>query len=343
MSSPSMSLHSSVKGLQKAAIVLLSLGPTASAEIFKQLPEEEVDALSTAIARLDAVLPGQSEAVLAEFQTLVQTRAAIVRGGMDPVRLILTEAFGREEANRLVDRVVKSMNPDGIDFSSLRKVDPQQLGKLIQDEHPQTIALVLSHLDPSQAAALLSSLPSEIRSDIAMRMAVLEQIAPESVKTIANVIGQKLRNLGELSRETYGGVRAVADMLNRLEPANCNLLLETLERDNPELFESVRRLMFVFEDLAVLDAQGMKELLAIVDRKVMTVALKGASEELRNQFMSGMSQRGAAMLKDDIDALGAVKIKEVDAAQQQIILQARELEKNGTINLKNSSAEQYVS
>jgi len=337
-----MSLHSSVKGLQKAAIVLLSLGPAASAEILKQLPEEEVDALSAAIARMDAVSPGQNEAILSEFQTLVQTRTAIVRGGLDPVRSILTEAFGREQASRLVDRVVKSMNPDGIDFSSLRKVDPQQLGKLIQDEHPQTIALVLSHLDPSQAAALLSSLPPEIRSDIAMRMAFLEQIAPEAVKTIANVIGQKLRNLGELSRETYGGVRAVADMLNRLDPANCNHLLETLERENPELFESVRRFMFVFEDLAALDAQGMKELIATIDRKVMTVALKGTSDELRNHFMSGLSQRGAEMLREDIAALGAVKIKEVDAAQQQIILQARQLEKNGTINLKNSSTEQYV-
>lgn len=342
MSSPSVSLHSSLKGLQKAAIVLLSLGPAASAEILKQMPEEDVDALSTAIARMDAISPGQLDLVLTEFQSAVQTRTAIVRGGLDPIRSMLTEAFGREQANRLVDRVVKSMNPDGIDFSSLRKVDPQQLGKLIQDEHPQTIALVLSRLDPSQAAALLSSLPSEIRSDVAMRMAVLEQIAPETVKTIASVIGQKLRNLGELSRETYGGVRAVANMLNRLDPVNCNLLMATLEGENPELFESVRRFMFVFEDLASLDAQGMKELLATIDRKALTVALKGTSDELRNHFMSGLSQRGAEMLREDIAALGSVKIKEVDAAQQQIILEARQLEKNGKISLKNSPTEQYI-
>lgn len=342
MSSPSASLPSSLTGLQKVAIVLLSLGPAACAEILKQMPEEEVDALSATIARMDAVPPRQVNAILTEFQAAVHTHTVIVTGGLDHARSILTEAFGRDYATRMIDRVIKSMDQDGVDFSSLRKVDPQQLGKFIQDEHPQTIALVLSHLDPSQAAALLSSLPSEIRSDIAMRMAGLEQIAPEAVKTIVAVIGQKLRNLGELSREAYGGVRAVADMLNRLDPVNCNQLMEALERENPELFESVRRFMFVFEDLANLDAQGMKELLGAVDRKVMMVALKGTSEDLRNHFMSGMSQRGAEMLKEDIAALGPVKIKDVDAAQQQIILQARQLEKNGTISLKSSTAEQYI-
>ena len=336
------SSSSSLSGIQKVAIVLLSLGPTASAELLKQLPDEEVDAISAAIARLGSVSPNQAEGILGEFEEAVNTRAVIVRGGVEHAREMLTEAFGREHASRLIDRVTKSMAHDAPDFSNLRRVDPQQLAKFIQDEHPQTIALVLSHLDPSQAASLLTALPSENRIDIAVRMAGLEQIAPEAVRTIASVIGQKLRNLGELSREAYGGVRGVADMFNRLDTNTCGQLLESLEGKDSELFENVRRFMFVFEDLAHLDGHGMKDLLATIDRKVLMVALKGTTDELREHFMKGMSQRGADMLREDIAALGPVKIKDVDTAQQQIIAQARQLERNGVISLKNSSTEQYV-
>jgi flagellar motor switch protein FliG len=238
--------------------------------------------------------------------------------------------------------VAKSLDQDAVDFATLRRVDPQQLAKFIQDEHPQTIALVLSHLDPSQAAALIWSLPVETRTDVAVRMANLEQISPESVRTIASVIGQKLRNLGEVSRESYGGVRAVADMFNRLDTNSCSQLMDAVEKEDPALFESVRRYMFVFEDLAALDPQGIKELLSRVDRKILVLALKGTSEELQRQFMAGMSQRGAEMLREDMSALGPVKIKEVDAAQQQVIVQARQLEKEGVISLKSSPSEQYI-
>lgn len=337
-----MSLQNSLTGLQKAAIVLLSLGPTASAEILKQLSEEEVDTITASIAKLDAVTSQQTESVLGEFQEAVSTRNIDTQGGLERTRAMLTEAFGKEHATRLVDRVAKNLDRDGPDFSNLRRVDPQQLAKFIQDEHPQTIALVLSHLDPSQAAALIGALPVEKRSDIAMRMASLEQISPEAVRTIATVIGQKFRNLGELSREACGGVRAVADMLNRLDPNSCSQLLDAVEKENPELFESVRRFMFVFDDLASLDSTGFKELLGVVDRKILMIALKGTSDELKQRFMASLSQRGAEMMKEDMAALGPVKIKEVDAAQQQIITQARQLEKDGTISLKSSPAEQYI-
>jgi flagellar motor switch protein FliG len=329
-------------GPEKAAIVLLTLGPAASAEILKQLPEEEVDVISSAIARLDSVTPAQREAVLERFQTAVESRSVHIKGGLEHVRVILTEAFGREQASRLVDRVAKSLDQDAVDFSNLRRVDPQQLAKFIQDEHPQTIALVLSHLDSSHAAALISSLPAEIRTDVAVRMAGLEQISPESVRTIAAVIGQKLRNLGELSREACGGVRAVADMFNRLDATNCNQLLDGLEKEDTALFESIRRFMFVFEDLLTLDRAGIKELMSRVDTKVLLVALKGTSEELQRLFTSGMSVRGAEMLREDLEALGPIKLKDVDAAQQTIIMQARQLEKDGLLSLKSSPADQYI-
>jgi flagellar motor switch protein FliG len=333
---------STFSGLEKTAIVLLSLGPSTSGDILKKLPEDDVDTISGAIARLNTVTEAQVESVLREFQIAVGGRLFNVKGGLERARAILSEAFGAEYATRLVDRVAKSMDQDAVDFASVRRVEPQQLAKFIQDEHPQTIALLLSHLDSSQAAALLSALPAETRSDITTRMAGLDQISPEVVRTIAAVVGQKFRSFGELSREACGGVRTVADMFNRLDPTNCTQILDSLETENPVLFESIRRSMFVFEDLKALDAAGFTELLARVDRKLLITAMKGTSEELQQHFMSSMSQRGAAMMREDLEALGPIKIKDVDAAQQVIITQARALEKEGVISLKGSAAEQYV-
>jgi len=342
MSTPSMAIADRPSGLQKVAIVLLSLGPVASAEILKRMPEDDVDDISEAIATLGLIPPQRVESVLTEFHLAVTGGKKQVKGDLEDVRQMLTQAFGQEYATKLIDRVTKSLDQDAVDFDRFRRVDPQQLAKFIQDEHPQTIALVLSHLDPSQAAALVRSLPPETHTDIVARMAALEQISPESVRTIATAIGRKLRNLGELSREACGGVRSVADMLNRLDPQNCGLILDALERENPALFESARRLMFVFDDLKNLDDQAIRELFSVVDRRVLQVALKGASAELTQRFLAGLSTRGAEMMKNDIEELGPVKIKDVDAAQQQIITQARQLEKDGTINLKGSAGDGYI-
>jgi flagellar motor switch protein FliG len=329
-------------GLEKTAIVLLSLGPSASGDILKKLPEDDVDTISGAIARLNTVTEAQVEAVLREFQSAVGGRLFNVKGGLERARALLAEAFGTEYTTRLLDRVAKSLDQDAVDFASVRRVEPQQLAKFIQDEHPQTIALLLSHLDSSQAAGLLSALPAEIRADITTRMAGLDQISPEVVRTIAAVVGQKFRSFGELSREACGGVRTVADMFNRLDPNSSSQILDTLETENPSLFESIRRSMFVFEDLKALDTAGLTELLARVDRKLLITAMKGTSDELQQHFLSSMSQRGASMMREDLEALGPVKIKDVDAAQQLIITQVRALEKEGVVSLKGSSTEQYV-
>jgi flagellar motor switch protein FliG len=332
--------NNSLSGLQKAAILMVTLGSGISGPVLKRLTEQEAEAITQAIAKLEPVTSQQVESVLEEASRF--TRPSITRGGLDYVRKMLVEAYGPDAATRWVDRLVKSMDQETVDFGSLRKVDPQQLAKFIQDEHPQTIALVLSHLDPSQAAALLNSLPLEVQADVALRMADLERISPESVRVIASVIGQKLKNLGDLSRETRGGVRAVADMFNRLDPNSCAQLMDAIERDEPNLFEAIRRYMFVFEDLTALDGNEMRELLSKVDRKMLTIALKGTSEELRNHFFQSLSQRGAEMLREDMEAQGPVKLKEVDAAQQAVITAARELEKDGVISLKNSGSDQYI-
>jgi flagellar motor switch protein FliG len=242
----------------------------------------------------------------------------------------------------MLERRTKTLGADAANFDAIQKADPQQLAKFIHNEHPQTIALVLSHLNSVQAAALLTSLPAGLRSDVSQRMASLDQISPEIILKIAGVIGQKLKALGEFSRESYGGVRAVAEMLNRLDSASSREILENIEQQDANVAETIRHLMFVFEDLLLIDPMGLKEVVGKVDRKMLTIALKGTSEQLRNQILGCMSQRGAEMLREDMEALGPIKIKEVEAAQQQIISVVRQLESDGVVSLKGTVGEQYV-
>jgi len=238
--------------------------------------------------------------------------------------------------------MLKTLGGESLSFDTLQKADPQQLAKFIHSEHPQTIALILSHLSPTQAAGLLGSLPVEIRSDVAMRMANLEQISPDIISKIANIIGFKLRELGEVSRQSMGGVEAVAEMFNRMDTTSAKEMMERIEQADAKLGETIRHLMFVFEDLLVVDGNGIKEVLSRVDRKILTVALKGTSDQLRQNFLAQMSQRGAEMLKEDMEALGPVKIRDVESSQQQIIAVVRQLEAEGVINLSGGGAEQYV-
>src|SRR5229473_3703397 len=329
-------------GLRKAAILLVSLGEDVSAELLRQLEEEEVQELGREVARLSSVTAEQSEAVLDEFHQMSVAHDYVLKGGIDYARKVMNAAYGPEAARKILDRLISAMGTEVVNFDALHKADPQQLSKFIHNEHPQTIALVLSHLNPTQAAALLVSLPAEMRSDIALRMANLEQISPEVIAKIATVIDQKLKALGEFSRESYGGVRAVSEMFNRLDSNSSREILEKIATTNADLVETIRHLMFVFEDLMLIDELGIKEVLARVDRKVLTVALKGTSEQLRDHFLKAMSQRGAEMLKEDMDVMGAVKIKEVEAAQQQIIAIVRQLESEGALSLKGTVGEQYV-
>ncbi len=331
-----------LKGLQKAAVLLVTLGEESSAEVLKHLTEEEIGLLTRAIARVPAINSQQAESVLDEFQEMTLAQEFVVKGGVDYARKMLSKAFGPESAKRLIDRLVKAVGGDGDNFDVLQRADPQQLAKFIHNEHPQTVALVLSHLNPSQAASLLVSLPQKLRSDVALRMATLDQISPEVINKIANVIGQKLKSLGEFSRESYGGERAVADMFNRLDSGTSKSILGDIEQKDPQLFETIRELMFVFEDLLLIDQGGIKEILAKIDRKILTVALKGTSEQLREHLLSSMSQRGAEMLREDIEALGPTKIREVEAAQQQIISTVRQLDSEGVVSIKGTVGEQYV-
>jgi flagellar motor switch protein FliG len=331
-----------ISGLRKAAMLLIVLGEQASADMMQHLSEDDVQKVSREVARITAISAEQAEVVLNDFHQITTAGSYVARGGIDYARKLLMRAFSPETAKRLLDRLSKALGTEAASFDAIQKADPQQLAKFIHNEHPQTIALVLSHLNPSQAAALLTSLPANLRSDVSLRMASLDQISPEIILKIAGVIGSKLMALGEFSRESYGGVRAVAEMLNRLDSGSSHEILDDIQQQDANLVETIRHLMFTFEDLLLIDPMGLKEVLAKIDRKVLTVALKGTSEQLRNQVLACMSQRGADMLREDMDALGPIKIKEVQASQQQIIAVVRKLESEGVLSLKGTVGEQYV-
>ena len=331
-----------LRGAQKAAMVLILLGDQASAEIIKHLPDDDIQLVTREITRMKKIAPEQAENVLEEFYQLSAARNYMVTGGMDYARSVLINAFGPETAKKLLDRLVKSMGTDMANFDAIQKADPQQLAKFLHSEHPQTIALVMAHLNPSHAAALLISLPQERRADIALRVASLDQISSEVINKIAIVIGQKLNALGEFSRESYGGVRAVAEMFNRLDSDTGKEILAALEAENPTLVETIRRLMFVFDDLLLLNQDAIREILERVDRKIPMMALKGTSEQMKAHFLQCMSERGAKLMLEDMEAMGPIKIKDVETAQQEIIAIVRKLEAEGVINLRGTVGEQYV-
>jgi flagellar motor switch protein FliG len=332
----------SLRGIQKAAMLLILLGDQASAEIIKHLSEDDVQLVTREIARMKKITPDQADAVLEEFFQMTTARNYVVAGGLDYAKSVLINAFGPDTARKLLDRLMKAMGTDMANFDAIQKADPQQLAKFLHSEHPQTIALVLAHLNPSQAAALLASLPHNQRADLALRVANLDQISPEVINKIAIVIGQKLNALGEFSRESYGGVRAVAEMFNRLDSDTSKEILAQIENQDNNLVETIRHLMFVFDDLLLLGQDAIKEILARVDRKVPMLALKGTSEQIKQHFLQCMSDRAAEMMLEDMEALGPVKIKEVEAAQQEIIAMVRKLETEGVISLRGAVGEQYV-
>jgi len=328
-----------LSGARKAAVLLVLIGDAASAELVKQLSDDEVQLVSREIARIRTITSEQAENILEEFYQMVVAKDFVVKGGMDYAKKLLINAFGPEVAKKMLDRLVKALGNDVANLDVLQKADPQQLAKFVHSEHPQTIALVLSHLNPSQAAALLASLPPGMRADVALRMASLDQISPEIVSKIANIIGEKLSALGEFSRQSYGGVRAVAEMFNRLDSVISKEILEVIEERNGPLVETIRHLMFVFEDLLLIDQNGIKELLARVDRKILTVALKGTSEQLRNHFLEGMSQRGAEMLRDDMEVSPPQRRAVVEEAQGKVVAVVRRLEEDGTIVLRSGAGD----
>jgi flagellar motor switch protein FliG len=334
-------VHQVIPGIRKAAIVMLLVGEELSSEVFKHLSEEEIEALSKEMAALGPVPSQLGEKVLDEFHQTSVAADYITRGDIDYARRVLNRTLGADSARRIMDRVLRSFQSTA-GFTSLEKADPQQLSKFILGEHPQTIALILAHLNSSNAAQLVTLLPDALRVDVLSRMASLEDISPDVISRISSVIETRLKSLGGVAREQHGGVRAVAELFNRLERTVSGPVLEAIEAKRPELAVSIRNLMFVFDDLVHVDDNGMREIVQRADKKSLTVALKGASEEIRARFFDNMSKRAAEMLKEEMDVLGAVRLRDVEKAQQDVVAIARKLEEEGVIATGAAAGEAYV-
>lgn len=327
-----------ITGAQKAAILLVTLGERLGGEILKQLGEEEVKAVSKAIAKLPKVTPSQTEAILQEFCDAVLSPGA--QGGFESAKRMLANAFGPEGAKRIAEQLPKLGNTHP-HVEALQKADPNQLSRFMEGEHPQTIALILSHLSAGQAASLLANLSPELRSDVVLRVAELDRVSPDVVARVSIVITEKLKTIAHMKAEPRGGPRSVADILNRMESAVSEEILASL-KDRQPLVDAIRHFMFVFEDLLLIDATAMREVVAKIDRKLLTIALKGTSDQLKNHFLQCMSQRGAEMLREDMEAAGPVRIRDVEAAQQQILAVIQQMESEGVLSLKGGGSEQYV-
>ncbi|BDU68534.1 flagellar motor switch protein FliG [Geothrix oryzae] len=328
-------------GMQKAAVLMVSLGDETAASIFKYLEEDEIQTISREIAITKHVQPEVAEEVMEEFHTMTQARSYISQGGIEYAKKLLIKSVGPEVARKIIDRLVKALESSA-GFTSLERANPQQLSKFIQNEHPQTIALILAHLNASQAAELISSLPEALRSDVAMRMASLQEISPEVVRRISLILEQKLEALGSFATEAYGGVRAVAELFNRMDRNTGRAVLEKIETENPQLAASIRDLMFVFDDILLIDDNGITEILKRADKKTLTIALKGTSEELQNQFFRNMSSRAVELMKEEMEFMGPVKLKDVEKSQHEVVEIVRQLEEEGVISIGGGGGEDYV-
>lgn len=329
-------------GARKAAILMMSLGQDVSAEILKRLTEDEVRRITAEVTRTKALAPEEAEQVLAEFHRTIAGGAAYTMSGADFAREMLVSALGAEPARKVLDQVSRRAHMGADVLTAMEKADSDQLAHFIQREHPQTLAIICSQVDRTTASSLMLKFPPETRADVVRRMAGLDKISPEVLHRIGASLGPALRALGEFRRKPYGGRRAVIEILANLKGEVTEEILASIQKTNPELAEEVRRLMFVFEDLTAIDQAGIKALLAAVDRKALTLALKGTSEQLREHFTGCMSQRGAEMLREDMEALGPVRLKDVEAAQQQIIAAAQKLQAEGVLSMKPSESDRYV-
>ena len=336
-----MAIQKGLSGLRKAAIVALLIGEEQSSEVLRHLREDEIEKLAKEMAGLGHISASLGETVLEEFHANVVASEFAGRGDVDYANRVLRMTLGDEAAQRVMDKVQRSFESTA-GFQSIERADPEQLSKFILGEHPQTIALILAHLNPGHAAQLVTLLPDNLRADVLTRMASLDDISPDVITRISSVIEQRLRTLGGPSRETHGGVRAVAELFNRLERNVSAPVLEAIETQRPELAVSIRNLMFVFEDLVHVDDNGMREIVQRADKKSLTIALKGSSEEIRERFFKNMSKRAAEMLREEMDVLGAVRLRDVEKAQQDIVAIARKLEEEGVIVTGAAAGEAYV-
>ena len=331
-----------MSGVRKAAVLLVAVGEESAKEILRALPEADVQRLTEELAELRSVSPEASAAILEEFWELLETQNFMTHGGLDYASRLLKETFGKERADDLLMLVRRSQEEAQGNLAKLQRTDPQQLGKLLDSEHPQTIALVLAHLDPRRASMVLDSLSEEHKVLSIQRLAEMRQFSPEMAQKVAHILHRRLENVGDTARKSYSGFKAVADLLNRLNAEESKKILETIEDGQPELALSIRNLMFTFEDLVTVPPATIREIVSGVDKRQLALALRGAKDDLRAQIFKSMSSRAVEMLKEDMEVLGPVRSREVAQAQQEILNLARRLEAEGKVILKLETGDEML-
>lgn len=329
-----------MNGRQKAAVLLVSLGAEASAEVFKHLRQDEIDELTLEIAGIGHVPQERKQAVVEEFYETALAQDYIAEGGLEYARAILEKALGSDRANDVMTRLSGAIQVSPFEF--LRRTDAGQILNVIANEHPQTVALVMAYLPPDTAAQVVSALPDELQAEVAMRIALMDRTAPEVIREIERVLERKLSSVINQDFTSAGGLRSLVDLLNQVDRATERTILETLEEQNPELADEVRRMMFLFEDIVVLDDRSIQQVLREVDTKELAVALKGTSDEVQEKIYANMSERAAAIIKEDLEFMGPVRVKTVEEAQQKIVAVIRRLEDAGQIVIVRGGEDQLV-
>ena len=329
-----------MSGKQKAAILLVSLRPEVSSTVFKHLKEAEIEDLTLEIASLKRIQPEQRDAVLEEFYELVVAREYLEHGGIEYARELLEKALGPDKADAIINRLTASLQVRPFDFA--RKTDASQLLNFIQNEHPQTIALILAYLDPEQAGLILSSLSPELQVNVARRLAKLDRTTPEVLQEIESTLEERLSAFAVEDYTMAGGIEATVDILNMVDRATEKTIIDSLEEEEPELAEEIRRRMFVFEDIIILDDRSIQKVLREVDSKDLALALKTASEEVSARIFKNMSKRAAQMLQEDIEFMGPARLRDIEQTQQKIVATIRRLEDTGEIIIARGGEDEVI-
>jgi len=333
-------LKKELTGRQKAAIFLVTVGSEISSEIFKHLREDEIEALTFEIARLESVDSEERDRVLMEFQELMMAQDFITTGGIEYARELLEKSLGSQKAVDIINRLTSSLQVRPFDF--VRRTDPMHLLNFIQTEHPQTIALILAYLEPQKASIILSSLPHEIQSDVAKRIATMDRTSPETLREVERVLEKKLSTLSSEDYTAAGGVESIVEILNLVDRSTEKVIIESLEEEDPELAEDIKKRMFVFEDIVMLDDRAIQKVLREVDVSEMAKALKSVDTEVQDKIFRNMSKRAATLLKEDMEYMGPIRMKDVEESQQKIVSIIRKLEEQGEIVVARAGEDELV-
>jgi flagellar motor switch protein FliG len=327
-------------GLKKSAILLMALGPSVSAKILRHFSETDIERISLEIANTTKVEVTTIEEVLEEFLLLSQAQRYMLDGGLDYARNLLEQTLGTQKATEIIKKLKEASQIKP--FMFVRKADPKQLTNLIGQEHPQTIALILSYLDPLQASQVLGSLPDEQQPEIARRIALMDRTSPDVLKEVEGVLQERLSSVVQQDFAAAGGIQALVDILNNVDRGTEKLILEELEKDDPKLVDEIRKLMFIFEDVTALDNASIQRIIREVDQKDLALALKGSSEEVKERIFRNVSKRAAEMLKEDVEFMGPVRLREVEEAQQRIVSVVRKLDETGEIIISRGGEDAII-